>query len=139
MTFCGSSTVFANENFGVTEHPDYLYNASIEPYSTSEPKKEWNLATKGRYNFSGYATVENLYTNYYFTGVTRVKIHVKNSGSGTMTVILLKKALINSEIHSTNISKGEGPTYYVNGLSSSKKYMLLFQASGDFSGYIEKA
>lgn len=139
ITLSGGLVSYAGENIGVSENPPYLNESSIQPYSTREPKEEWNLATKGRYNFSGYATVENLYTNYYFTGVSKVRIHVENKGSGTMTIKLLKKAFINSEIHSTDLSKSSSTTYTVSSLDSSKKYMILFQATGNFSGYIEKA
>ncbi len=83
-----SNTILAfaddNTNIGLTANPFYL-DIPISTYSTSLPTKTYNLSTKGRYYFSGKANVQNLYSNYLFTGVSKVKIHAKKLQKNSKT------------------------------------------------------
>ncbi len=57
----------------------------------SEPKETWNLKEKGKYTFEGNASRNDLYSNYLFTGTTRVEIFVINKGEDELTVKLFEK------------------------------------------------
>lgn len=95
IAICSCTTVYAADtNIGVTANPTYLSDDGMQLYGTSEPKNEWNLATKGKYEFKGSANYDDLYSNYYFTGVSRAKIVVYNYRSSTLTVTVLKKAFL---------------------------------------------
>lgn len=135
-------TAFAADNYEIKEVSSTSLGDNVSvvnPRSSSEPRTGWNLATKGKYSFSGKSYNTGLYTNYYFTGVTAVKIYIKNTGNDILTASFLKKQLINKELHSVDVSSGSSITYKVNKLDSSKRYMIYFIPSGTFSGYIMKA
>jgi hypothetical protein len=139
VAFNGAITSYASDNIGVSENPTYLSSSEIQLYSTSEPKTEWNLSTKGKYSFSGSAKNNGLYTNYYFTGVDKVKIYVKNNGSSNFIVDFCKKNLLNTTVDERTVYKNGYTTYTISSLSKSKKYFLYFVPPCSFEGYIVKA
>lgn len=142
IAICSCTTAYAADtNIGVTANPTYLSDDGMQLYGTSEPKNEWNLATKGKYEFKGSANYDNLYSNYYFTGVSREKIVVYNYRSSTLTVTVLKKGIFNTTVQTNQVAgntTSNPAVFYVN-LDSSKKYILNFDAPSNFSGYIQKA
>lgn len=136
------SAYAADNNVGVSPKPSYINQEGITTYGTKEPKQNWNLSTKGRYNFSGVAENNSLFSNYKLTGVSRAKISVYNYSSETLYMSVLKDGLIfNQTIQSNQIAgntTSKPVTFYVN-LDSSSKYILFFEAPCNFKGYIEKA
>lgn len=140
MMLGGYTTVYAQvENVGVTDSPIYLVDGSeIGLYSTKFPEDIWNLRTKGQYNFSGYIGGPGaLYSNYFFTGASKVEIYVKNEGSAMIITELKKEKNGFNTIASTKtISAGNYQTWSVD-TNSSDKYYLRFTYGGEFSGHIK--
>lgn len=68
------------ENVGVSALEETV---EVTPYGVLKPSSSsvWNLYTQGRYDFSGNATGSDLYTNYYLTGKSSVKIVITNHSS----------------------------------------------------------
>lgn len=127
-----------NENVGVSEVPPEISESLIVPFGVSKPSSEWNLSSKGQYNFSGNSYSQTLYSNYYFTGVTKVEIKVTNNCTSKLTVKLLKSQTGVDWSQSTKtINSGEYQIWSVSGLSTSSKYILSFSGPSDFSGYIK--
>lgn len=136
------STVYAaDKNIGVSPNPEYISESVIQPYGTSAPRNVWNLASKGRYNFSGQAKYDNLYSNYKLTGVSRAKIAVYNYSSSTLTLKVVKDGFLYSTVLSTQVSGNttKNPAVFYVNLDASKNYILIFMSPSNFSGYIEKA
>ena len=144
MMLGGYTTVYAQEeNVGLTDKPEYIVeNGAVSTYSTSLPTKVWNLKTKGRYNFSGHTESNTLYTNYLFTGVSKVVIYVKNNLSDENVKFQLKKDVsgINSTVSTNYVDKGKG-SYTKTTVKVDAKcyYYIRFPATCNFSGYIEAA
>lgn len=101
------------------------------------PTSTWNLKTKGKYTFQGEASRSNLYTDYLFTGTTKVEIKVVNkSSSDSVTVKLFEKsAWFFCETKATVPAKGT-TTWKYSDLESDEKYYLQFYAPSNFEGYI---
>lgn len=140
MVFGGYTTVYADEaNIGVTNDPSYIFEEGVVPFSTYLPTDTWDLSKNTKYNFSGKANTETLYTNYLFTGVSKVKIHVNNTSSSTLKVELKKdKSGLNTVTSSKKIEGNNYIEWTVN-VDSSSKYYIRFVAPCNFNGYIEKA
>lgn len=135
------STVYAaDKNIGVSPNPEYISESVIQPYGTSAPRNVWNLASKGRYNFSGQAKYDNLYSNYKLTGVSRAKIAVYNYSSSTLTLKVVKDGFLYSTVLSTQVAGNttKNPAVFYVNLDASKNYILIFMSPSNFSGYIEK-
>lgn len=131
----------ADKNIGVSPNPEYISESVIQPYGTSAPRNVWNLASKGRYNFSGQAKYDNLYSNYKLTGVSRAKIAVYNYSSSTLTLKVVKDGFLYSTVLSTQVAGNttKNPAVFYVNLDASKNYILIFMSPSNFSGYIEKA
>lgn len=103
----------------------------------SEPKETWNLKEKGKYTFEGNASRNDLYSNYLFTGTTRVEIFVINKGEDELTVKLFEKnAWFFSETDADIPRKGK-TTWEYDELDKNEKYYLQFYAPCKFEGYIK--
>lgn len=115
-------------------------NRTAETYSQNKPGTAWNLANNGVYWFSGYANQSDLYSNYYFTGASRVEIYVKNQhATKELTVKLLKQQTgVDFSVSTEKIPAGEYKTWSVS-IDSSKNYILKFYAPSNFEGYISVA
>lgn len=114
-------------------------STEISPYSTVKPSKVWNLETKGTYKFHGTNIMDTLYSNYMFTGVTRVRIHIENTGSKSIMVRLLKSQTgIDFAVTKNTVEAGESLTWTAK-VEKNRKYILRFEHGSSFSGYIEKA
>lgn len=118
----------------------FLLNFSSQEASAAvnEPSlsKVWNLAQKGKYTGSGTAQYSNLYSNYWFTGVSKMKYSINNLGSKTITVNVYRS--------DSNVSyyRGYVPAYSSLSLTmntnSSKKYELRFSAPCNFTYSVSK-
>lgn len=140
MMLGGYTTVYAQvENVRVTNSPVYLVDGSeINLYTTEFPDKTWNLSTKGKYNFSGWTGSGSLYSNYLFTGVSKVDIYVNNLSSSRITVELKKDVTGFNPISSIKTISGNNDQKWSVDIDSSSKYYLRFTGGGDFDGYIVK-
>ncbi len=132
LLLCSLLTVNPIQAFAVGSPP----NITAEPYGQSKPGTAWDFS-EGAYFFSGVANISDLYSNYYFTGISRVKIYVKNShASKTLTVKLLKQQKgVDFAVSEEKIEHGEYKEWTVS-LDSSKIYILKFYAPSDFYGSI---
>lgn len=127
-----------SEMEGVSPVPP-VSSAEIVPFSTEKPSAVWNLATKGRYNFHGTNIMDTLYSNYMFTGVTRVRIYINNTGNKDIVVRLLKSQTgIDFATTKNTVEAGESLTWTAK-VESNQKYILRFERGTTFSGYIEEA
>lgn len=104
-----------------------------------EPRETWNLATKGRYNFSGKAVGSDLYTDYLFTGVDYVRIWVTNHSNKKLLVKVFEKGTLwgFNYVSSVECEPNNNTVWRISSLSKSKKYYIQFYAPSEFSGYIE--
>ncbi|MBQ8763430.1 MAG: hypothetical protein IJZ07_04945 [Clostridia bacterium] len=112
---------------------------NISPYTLNKPNLYWDLSNE-QYNFSGSAEMSNLYSNYLFTDVSKVRIYVKNNHSTeTLKVKLLKQTAfdIDWSVSTENIAANGYRTWDVT-LDEDSTYMLKFYAPSDFEGYIMK-
>lgn len=141
-----SSTALASaatdENVGVSEVPPITYESEIVPFGTSKPTddKIWNLTSQGRYDFNGSSTGADLYSNYFLTGVSKVKIYVKNNDSVKLKVKLLESQWgVDWSVSDMKIDGGEEAAWTASNLDPSKKYILKFYGPSYFWGYIERA
>ncbi len=140
MMLGGYTTVYAQvENVGVSDLPIYLVDGlEIQPYSANFPTNVWNLNTKGKYNFSGWTGSGSLYSNYLFTGVSKVDIYVNNLSSSRITVELKKNTVGINPISSIKTISGKNDQKWSVDINSSSEYYLRFTGGGDFEGYIVK-
>lgn len=111
---------------------------SPEPITrgTSIPKELWDISS--RYDFAGTSAHQNMYTNYYFKGRTKYRVHVENNSDYILRVRVKKFTWTFSDnnipAHSTD------STYTVGGMDSDDEIYILFSGEHqDFSGYIEAA
>ncbi len=142
ITLCGYTQVYAGEMSNYVVNQSQCVSVSsekIEPYSTELPANVWDFSEKGRYNFGGKAGMETLYSNFLFTGASKVKIYVKNYHKETLTVELKKNKSGINTVTSHKKIKGNNYDIWTVDLDSSAKYYLRFVFPSDFSGYIEKA
>lgn len=129
----------ASEDYGY-KNTDKLTELSVsgETRSTNKPGVAWNW-NNGRYNFSGTANISILYTNYYFTNATTLKIYVYNAhDTDSLKVKLLKKQTgIDWSVSTKTINANSSLTWTVT-VSPSNIYYLSFLPPSDFVGYIER-
>lgn len=126
------------ENVGVSALEETV---EVTPYGVLKPSSSsvWNLYTQGRYDFSGNATGSDLYTNYYLTGKSSVKIVITNhSSKNNLEVSFMQlNTFLDTTIKNYTVTPGATLTAYPPTISSSEKYYLLFKGPSNFSGYIE--
>ena len=138
LLFGNVNCAFASNNNGVSVNPSFLDDNVYSINSVSIPSSVHNLNTAGQYDFHGEAYAQDLYTNYLFTGVSKVKIHVKNNHSKRLKVQLKeKKAGINPVVSTQYVEANNSATYTVS-VNSSKKYYIRFVHECVFEGYIKK-
>lgn len=114
-------------------------NPEIGTFSMAKPSKAWDWS-EGKYEFHGEAYSDDLFTNYYFTGCTKVRIVVTNLHSEVdLTVKLLKSQFgVDWSVSTKEVTAGEEQSWTVSNLDSSAKYMIKFYNPCHFEGYIEK-
>lgn len=121
--------------------PHATFAAEVSIQSTSLPTSTWNLSTKGSYTFAGEANIQDLYSNYLFTGVTKVSIGCQNKRTDRVLTVKLVRddPAFDTVVSSVSIPKGGYLAWPVTGLSSPSKYYLRFYAPCYFTGSISKA
>lgn len=140
LAFSGSTFASAEENVGVTEvapgQPDT--SGEITPYSTTYPKSVWNLSTQGKYNFSGAANNQKLYTNYLFTGKKHASLYIENTSStySITAKFRQKKTLLDSTVYTVTLKPGQWVSRALT-LDQSAHYYLEVAAPSKFKGYIQ--
>lgn len=106
---------------------------TVKPSSAAiiEPKSDYNLAKKGIYRGYGEAVGIDLYSNYYFTGVSRMRFHIYNYGDEKFTVNVYKKGNIFCQKrwevtgHSTSIKLMD--------TESNSRYYIIFDSPCSFN------
>lgn len=78
-----------------------------------------------------------MYSDYLFTGTTRVRIRVNNYSDEQLAVKLFEKSAWFFCETKAYIPADGITIWKYSGLESNKKYYLQFYAPSDFSGYIE--
>lgn len=134
--------IFANSsnltNNGMHEIPLVFNQSDVMPFGVTKPTDDWNLISKGQYDFQGKSYSQNLYSNYRLTGATKVEIYVKNNSTFNLTVKLLKSQTGVDWSQSTKkIDANEDQTWSVSKLDSSAKYVLKFSGPSEFFGNIK--
>lgn len=107
---------------------------------TSAPSSTWNLRAKkdGKYKGSGSCNSVDLYSNYKFTGVSKMKISVTNkSKKKNIKVKVYKDKWLDSCVSTVTIPPNGNTTWAVS-TSSSKKYFLRFFKPAEFSWSIKE-
>ena len=134
ISYAGEFESAANEtqpNIGVsTVCPD---DEDLQTKSVNRPSKVWNIASKGKYTFSGNPGSQTLYTNFKFKGKTSYTFYVKNSGKYSMTV---KAKRLTKTYASTRISAGKSASVTFSNIKKDTEFYLTFEGSS-FSGYIK--
>lgn len=127
------------ENVGLTYTEPAVISDSVEvtPRDNTYPELVWNLSSKGKYEFSGQSNGSAyLYTNYMFTGVDPIVIHVENKGSSAITVKVRKKGtIITTTVHTFTVPANSTKIETVN-VNSNDYYYLAFSSPNNFTGYI---
>lgn len=137
LLFVSTTNAYALENNGLCEQPNYLSD-EISTYGIEKPESEWDLSKEGRYSFSGWCHDHYLYTDYLFTGASKVNIKVKNYSDEKITVKLLeKKTLIDTSASTRTIEAGDTLEWSASSLNSKGYYYLQFSKGSTVSGYIE--
>ncbi len=101
-----------------------------------KPDGSWNIS-KSAYSGYGNAEVTDLYSNYYFTGVSKMKFSVSNTGSKNITVNIYRKDKIVS-YYRIKIMPGSTATWTM-ATNSSKLYLMKFNAPCHFKYTVSKA
>lgn len=105
--------------------------------SVDKPTHVWDLSSDGRYDFYGDASNNDLYTNYNFTGVSKMKVYIKNTGSGTLTVWFFKKGDLFAA-NTIKVNEGSETTVNMGSLSSTTQYVFKFDAPCHFIGWVQE-
>lgn len=117
-------------------HPESEMNGGASTYGLSKPTAIWNLGVSGYYTFSGWNSSDPLYSNYKFTGVSKVRISVTNNHSSSVTVKLLKEQPgIDFSVSTETIKAGQNKLWTAN-MDSSRYYILRFSSPSNFEGFI---
>lgn len=134
------SMVMANGSFeliGVTENPEYLdkNEDEIVPYETYKPTNIYDFTYNNKYNFSGEAYRQDLYTNYLFTGKTMYSVVVTNRNPNNLLHVAAykKQSLFDEKLQEIDITTSGSFVFYAD---KSDKVYLRFTAPCDFSGNI---
>ena len=126
------------ENVGLTfSEPTAISDTNgVTPRTNEYPTEIWNISIYGRYNFAGQGNGSaDLYTNYMFTGVDSLLVHVENEGDTAITVKVMKKGIIRTTIHTFTVPANSIKIETVN-VNANSNYYLAFSCPGRFSGYV---
>lgn len=146
MTFSLSISAFADDSgdymIGLSEEPPvYSETDGITPYGYEKPGvlDGWNVAKKGKKEFSGYVAEwsqkQYLYTNNYFTGKTSYTISVTNEKSkdSLQYAIMSMKGKV---IYSYTLPAGTTTTFTFKRDKKSQKFYLRFEKPMSAHGYV---
>ncbi len=128
------------ENVGVC--PNKRWESEFSTNGLSKPSEKWDLKKEGKYDFSGNAAKEDLYTNYLFTGVTeiRVKLHATKYQPLNAELWQRRTKLFQSDVKVATfntVEVGYSSETTLFGLDSSANYYIKFIAPAYFTGWIE--
>ncbi len=104
--------------------------------TVNKPSSTWNLSTKGTYSGGGDAKNTALYSNYNFTGASKMRVKVVNKGDSKITVNVYRTDDWVSYYRKTVDSKTT--MYFDMNITSSKKYYLKFSAPCKFDCTVSK-
>ena len=111
---------------------------------TSKPSSTWSLKAKtsggnGKYEGTGTCNTVDLYSNYYFSGVSKMKITVNNkSTKKSMKVKVYEYGSWWDSCVSTVEIPANGKTTWTISTDSKEKYYLKFFKPAQFSWSIKK-
>lgn len=100
-----------------------------------KPTETWNLSSKGTYYGSGNATTVNLFSNYMYTGASKLKVMVNNLGNQDLTVEIYRSDDIVCYYRYVIPAK-EGHIFSMNS-NSSKKYYFKFIRPCKFDWWVK--
>lgn len=135
-------------NVGLTDVFPF-YNEGIITYGTSKPSSSsvWNLNTQGKRDIEGESNGSTLYSNYNFTGVSKMNIWVTWAQWYDVEIQLMKYRTILSDpqvgstmVHDTDANyPNRVSQFIITGLDPNSKYYLKIKGPVYFTGYVEKA
>ena len=139
-----SSNVSAMENgdyVGVSPVPP-TENGDISTYGTSKPSRVWSWSS-GKYSMSGSTSNTNLYTDYMFTGTSKLTVTFTKANEN-IKMELYKVGLFDSKFSTITATRltaddlAQGKTRTVNfvGMNPSTKYYIKIIAPAHFSAKI---
>lgn len=136
--------VDSNENIGVSYYAPGSYNGGAIPFGTDAPSSDWNLHTKGQYNGSGNSTYHDLYSNYRFTGVSKMNISLTPSTSMGHDVVfevykyvwLLSDKKVYSGVADWEYGKTKTTIVMLTNLDPDAKYYIKYIAPTYFTGSV---
>ena len=127
------------ENVGLTfSEPTVISDTNgVTPRTNEYPTEIWNISIYGRYNFAGQGNGSaDLYTNYMFTGVDPLLVHVENEGDTAITVKVKKKGtIITTTVHTFTVPANSIKIETVD-VNANSNYYLAFSCPSKFSGYV---
>ncbi|MBD5090093.1 MAG: hypothetical protein HDT30_15025 [Clostridiales bacterium] len=112
--------------------------------ATNKPNSDWSLKTvkkggNGKYEGYGTCNTVDLYSAYYFKGVSKMKISVTNvSSKKSIKVKVYKYGKYWDSCVSTVQVPANGTTTWTISTSSTDKYYVKFFKPADFTWSIEK-
>ncbi len=119
----------------------FFNSLGVAHAGTSKPSSTWNWSN-GSYSFHGAADSNNLYTNYKFTGMTKVSITVNNTSGKYDLEVRVKSVEAwwkpDKTVSTAVIPHNGTCTWEISNLDSSKKYYIIFYAPCRFTGSITK-
>lgn len=138
------SLVETEENVGLQEYaPSYAIDEDINPgyqtRGTSKPSRstKWNLATQGQRTISGASSYTVLYSNYNFTGTSRMNVSITPTKVGDVTYKVYKNNLLTDTLIGTYTAKyGKMTMHIFKNLDSDGLYYLKFEVPCYFNGYV---
>lgn len=106
--------------------------------TVNKPSENWNLnpSKDGRYSGRGNAKGTNLYSNYNFTSVTKMRFEVVNKGEKDITVNIYRTDAYVSYYRIT--VEANSTAIWNMSTNSSKKYYVRFSAPCNFTYTVTK-
>lgn len=143
ITYTTAEETFNDNNIGVSFIKPNTSGGEISTFGTSKPTNKWNLNSSGRYDFSGGAAYDTLYTNYLFTGVSSVRVKLTATKNNSLRAELWQRNTgflqSDSKVYTfSELQVGNTAETTLFGLSSSANYYIKFLAPSYFTGWIEK-
>ncbi len=118
----------SSSNIGVSPVPP---DESEMQRGTSVPSKVWDIASNGKYDFSGY-------TNYKFTEKNHYKVYVNNTGDSAITVTAKRSG---KTYAMTKITAGKSGSSEFSNIKSSTEFYIEIKTedrdSFSFNGYVK--
>lgn len=146
VTSLSATHVYAREN-EIDQTEESSSNIGVSPVppdesemqrGTSVPSKVWDIASNGKYDFSGSSHFQTLYTNYKFTGKNHYKVYVNNTGDSAITVTAKRSG---KTYAMTKITAGKSGSFEFSNIKSSTEFYIEIKTedrdSFSFNGYVK--